>query len=389
MRRGTLQIDPQSSLAGVEQRVERPPREDELEISLFGPGFGEALAIHLGGGEWLLVDSCVAGPNEPASLSYLDKLGVQAEEQVSRIVATHWHDDHIGGLARVVERCVNAELWCSAAIRPREFLALVNALEPGAALTRSGVSEFAAILATLAKRKQRRQRFPSPSWALQDRTIWQRRNHGRLPDGFVAALSPSDGAITLAHHALASAFPTAGSQRRRVTPPRPNHASVVLWVSIGSAKALLGADLEETDDPTTGWTVLLDRCCVPDPPASVFKVPHHGSVTAHQRRVWDELLVKGAAAALTPFTLGGVELPGVNDRRRLCSLTDSVFTTSAGKPRRRRRPKAVEKTLKDLQIRIRDAEPPLGYVRFRRPFGDPTEWNVKLFGPAVNLCAGA
>jgi hypothetical protein len=34
-----------------------PPRPDELELSLFGSGIGESLAVHLGNGEWAIVDS--------------------------------------------------------------------------------------------------------------------------------------------------------------------------------------------------------------------------------------------------------------------------------------------------------------------------------------------
>jgi len=33
-------------------------RPDELEVSVFGPGYGESLAIHLGLGSWIIIDSC-------------------------------------------------------------------------------------------------------------------------------------------------------------------------------------------------------------------------------------------------------------------------------------------------------------------------------------------
>ena len=36
-----------------------PPRTDELEVSLFGPGVGECVIVHLGAGEWMVVDSCL------------------------------------------------------------------------------------------------------------------------------------------------------------------------------------------------------------------------------------------------------------------------------------------------------------------------------------------
>jgi hypothetical protein len=49
------------------------PNADELEISLFGPGYGESLALHLGNGQWMIVDSCVdSSSRRAAALGYLD-----------------------------------------------------------------------------------------------------------------------------------------------------------------------------------------------------------------------------------------------------------------------------------------------------------------------------
>lgn len=36
-----------------------PPKADELEVSVFGPGIGECVVVHAGAGEWMIVDSCV------------------------------------------------------------------------------------------------------------------------------------------------------------------------------------------------------------------------------------------------------------------------------------------------------------------------------------------
>lgn len=33
------------------------PRLDEIEVSLLGPGYGESVVVHMGGGEWMVVDS--------------------------------------------------------------------------------------------------------------------------------------------------------------------------------------------------------------------------------------------------------------------------------------------------------------------------------------------
>ena len=35
-----------------------PPRDDEFELTLLGPGYGESIVMHVGDGAWVLVDSC-------------------------------------------------------------------------------------------------------------------------------------------------------------------------------------------------------------------------------------------------------------------------------------------------------------------------------------------
>ena len=43
---------------------------------MFGPGFGECIALHLGGGNWAIVDSCLdATSKQPTSLHYLTSIG--------------------------------------------------------------------------------------------------------------------------------------------------------------------------------------------------------------------------------------------------------------------------------------------------------------------------
>lgn len=47
-----------------------PAREDEFELTLIGPGYGDSVVMRIGGGRWALVDSC-GRANAPAALDYL------------------------------------------------------------------------------------------------------------------------------------------------------------------------------------------------------------------------------------------------------------------------------------------------------------------------------
>lgn len=48
----------------------QPPGDDEFELTLLGPGYGESVILHIGAGVWIVVDSC-GRADAPAALDYL------------------------------------------------------------------------------------------------------------------------------------------------------------------------------------------------------------------------------------------------------------------------------------------------------------------------------
>lgn len=375
-------------MAGNE--VGSPPGPEEIEVSLFGPGYGEGALIHLGHQEWIIVDSCLNRAKISAPLAYLRSLGLNPSEVVKFVVASHWHDDHVGGIGRLFRECNNASFVCSAALRNDEFLTLVAAFKSRPMMVSSGVKEFGEVLEVLEERSAAQSNTLSPIWAGANTRIWARS--GGIPSE-IYSLSPSNASLTLALREIASLLPQTGQPKRRVSSRPPNHTAIVLLIRVGSNLILLGSDLEDTKEPSTGWIAILDSLGRPSDKASVFKIPHHGSLNAYNPRVWSEMLVHQPVAMLTPFILGKTILPTKADAKRTCEHTENAFSTADTKTRETRgRASVVTKTIRETVRSIREVPISTGMIRLRKAasISNETAWNVSLFGTAVplkNLCA--
>lgn len=348
-----------------------PPKADEFEISIFGPGRGECVLIHLGHNEWCVVDSCVSrGSTDPVAVEYLRSFNNGALENVRLVVATHWHDDHIRGMASLLSSAPQAEFCCSMALQHREFLTLISAGSatiPG----HSGVEEFGAIISELEARGRR-----APKFAVENKLLLRIPASSRAFPVTLESLSPSDPTIRLALAQIKSLLPQLGKPQRRIVNRTPNHTSVVIWVEAGPLRALLGADLEHTARADQGWTAVL-TCYGHKNPAHLFKVPHHGSPTSDNAVVWQEMLEKDPVAVVTPFAGGRVRLPEESDLERLSGQTPRLYCTAAGLGKLPKRDPLVEKEMKRQlsERRILAGQP--GHVRVR--------WSATENSPAANI----
>ena len=279
-----------------------PPHADELEISIFGPGYGEALAIHLGNNQWLLVDSCLNPQSKTsASLHYLQNLNVDVKDAVKLIVATHWHDDHIRGLGQLVDVCSSARSVLSSAFSRREFKVLLDHYSQEPTIRSNGLTEMLKTLSALDARDRAGTTIVRPKLAIADRRIYQSTItiESEQKNVAVSSLSPSDAAVVQALTSFSNLIPKLKSPKRRIIAPQPNHSSVVLWCEIGEHRLLLGADLECTSDTEAGWIAIVNNSTVlsaNSDRAKVFKIPHHGSQNGHEASVWTNILLSAPFA---------------------------------------------------------------------------------------------
>lgn len=352
----------------------RLPALSEIEISLFGPGYGEAAVVHLGDNEWLTIDSCInSRTGEVVPVEYLSGLGVELERDVKHIVASHWHDDHVRGLSQLVAACPGARFWCAHAMTNSEFLKYV-ALHASASTgpATKGTSEIFNVFRLLKERGRRRD-IIAPNVMLHQN-----------PHSAVFALSPSAARFDDFLAALAKKMPSVKEPQRRARKLTPNHLAVAMWLPLACDGVLLGADVEEAR--VHGWSLILEEQTCIHALASVFKIPHHGSENAHHQRVWEELCDAKVLGVLAPYVLAATQLPKRSDVERIMALTEQAYATaSLGARAPRRYPPPVEKEFKDHRIRLRAAQPPTGHVRLRRIEGGSEPWRVELRSSAVPL----
>ena len=373
-----------TSSAGSE---DEPPSRTEIEVSVFGPGFGESIVVHLGDGEWAIVDSCLKpGSQQPAALEYLGRLGVDVASAVKMVMATHWHDDHVRGLGAVLRACTSAPFYCSAALRGPEITDLVELYGKQLLLDTTGVSEFAQIIDELKKRAAGRTRdFVAPRFAMANLPLWRRTENG-VVSAEIHSLSPSSAAMGVAQTRLQQL--SQEIEPRRLPTLTPNHASVVLWVRVGGVEVLLGSDLEERGDQQLGWSAIVDSTIRPTIAASAWKTAHHGSDNGDHSGIWESLLQSRPVTVTTPFVHGNISLPTADAAQRICARSSSAYLTAFPlKKRSPRRNAAVERTLRGAVRWIRQVQPVQGHVRLRCDTTGPSAspWREEMFGAAVPL----
>jgi len=355
------------------------PGVGEVEISLFGPGYGESLAIHLGDGDWMIVDSCLdAATQEPSALVYLRSIGVNPKTAVKLIVATHWHDDHIRGLDTICADCSDATLVISNALRVREFLTLSTVYAENSGMVSGGTDTIYKVIKLGLKSGK-------VLLALINKPMQIKASLGSHPGYSVTALSPSDHCCIRAQAALGALIPKINKQKTRLRQPDHNETSVALWIELGPRKILLGADLENGAGHPE-WSFIVTNTGGKNG-AEVFKIPHHGSSNGYNVDVWHHMVIPNAHALITPYSKLVKPLPTPQNVETIKTHTDKVSITRILPFKIGRVPKRGAKNKVLLKVAKNFRKVPLseGQIRLRSNLSASSVWLVEHIGTASAL----
>ena len=368
-----------------------PPDSEELEVSVFGPGYGESVLIHVGYGAWIVIDSCIDPKTKrSAPLDYLESIGAAPESAIRLVVASHWHADHVRGLHQIFSAAKSAKFSCAESLASNEFLALAGSycLEPGKIPL--GPEELYQCLRTVRERTEQ-SGTQQHRWAGPDRVLWQTGNHATMKVR-LTTLSPSDQMHSRTIQMMLNYINALkkGYPEPRLLATCPNDVAVALLLELNGRQVLLGSDLEQESNATVGWAAVLTGESMKDTKCCAFKVAHHGSYSGHSDAVWDQLMEAGPLAFITPFRHGNLRIPTDGDRARILGRTSEAYISadpnlSIKAPKKSKKVQTmVGNTIRNRRLAIGS----MGHIRWRAPINDPTDrGSVELFDGALPLAA--
>ncbi len=357
----------------------KKPETDQLEVSLFGPGFGESILVHIPGGQWFVIDSCPDAGATPVALRYLEGMGVDAAGEVSLIVASHWHWDHVRGISALVKACSSAEVFISAALATRDLFAFAHA------------SQYMASAPKAVKELYETAKYIQESPKSRVLNIAQ----GRLPlhhsshngiNTVVTALSPSAASVSAAISSLANARI---EPNKPLVVPReyPNDAAIALQIVVGEVSLLLGSDLENHTDPARGWAAAFDDAPLPRKRSHLLKVAHHGSENGDAELIWSQMLHDEPVALLTHFHNGNVHLPRPEILERLAQRSRLYSTSGAAWTPSDTAPDPGEAVRALFAVDPLAGAPPrtMGHIRARTDPASGGDWDIDVCGAACRV----
>ena len=327
-----------------------PVNADQIQFIFFGPGYGESILVHIGDNNWVIVDSCYGeykGEECPVALAYLNSQGVNLETQVKLVLVSHWHEDHILGISRLVEDCKSAKFALPIVLDSSEYIAYLKAKDlqdcsPASFAGKELISCFKSIKKNGAK----------PLFAIQNRILLESSELNISHDKkvVVLALSPTDAQVGEFHSHVKDFWESndKSSQFKEVEKLDKNEISTALLIEIDNCSVLLGSDVNYSEKSDRGWKSIIELRKNHSNKSKYYKVAHHGSTNSFSKDIWTQLLLERPVSILVPWSLMGNRLPTVEQIEKIKENSSEVYITSSG------RADSSENILHTLNIGIDD-----------------------------------
>jgi beta-lactamase superfamily II metal-dependent hydrolase len=351
------------------------PEDNELEVSIFGSGYGESIVIHIPHVGWGIIDSCVQkfdGQPIVPPLEYLLEILDHPYPKLAFFILTHPHEDHCKGIDKIIkgypggiERVCRydgfglRELRAQNANKNTELRRIV----PGLVYAFRAMNE--------AKDKGSQLKDLSEMTLVFDKRI--KTENDCFIDIRMMALSPSaESKVKYREELIKAINIEEGSFLVEKDCTDHNLISVALVLTVGNLQVVFGGDVEAGTNDETGWSGIVSNVNESPLWAHIVKVPHHGSENAHNDLAWERFCSRGKPIALVaPFLNGSVALPKESDIERIKALSQKVGVTGYTNLETRLKKyytrdvvRSIESTVRTMKIIERPAKPGLIRVRY-------------------------
>ena len=339
------------------------PEKDEYEISVFGKGYGECIVVCCGSNDYVVIDSFInPSTKEPIALDYLKCMGIDFSN-IKKIVITHWHDDHIRGVYKIVEAAgKDIKIVLNPIIKNKEFHKFIGTgIREGGD---NGLSEMRQILRHISDNRT------SAEVAKCNARFYAKEDEHNVE---LWTLSPQDVEIFEYIDTLKQNVPNANFYKN------DNSLSLVVLIKKDNDGALLGGDLEKTSALDRGWNAVVNNYQHTKTRPSIFKIPHHGSKTGFCEEVWLKILKKNPISFITTFNRKK-RLPEETEVNKLMKYSQNVYVIG-GAEKDSALERKVRKTLTTTK-NIRTYIPVIGMVRYRGNIGS-SDYSICSYGKVI------
>lgn len=416
-------------MVGISEKL-TAPGENEAEVTLIGgtAGFGETIIIHIGKGFWVVVDSCTNPINgECVALAYLNEIEVKVKEQLKYVVCTHWHEDHIMGLSKLIEACSDKTIFalscaddrekfiyemvekCNYAGKSRKLTELRDSInkanEKGIKIKRvqqdqiifnkngtecfalspssieidkfnkeiaTALGKYHRVLDQVAKLRQIDDKSIEDASAVEEEVL----------NSFINLVSEKLDEDTVQQSDVEDLL-----QFKDVKKVEPNDRCVAMLLKIKGHSVVLGADLEHNQkkSPEGGWKSASDCECMEDVVANLYKIPHHGSETGYYDFFLHKHIKRDAVSKLTSWIIGSKVLPKAEMLRKYYNHSKNLYVTTTSLLRRKNTEEdhTFRKIMNNTTEEILEFKPQLGIIRSRIDIdAEDDNWKTEYFGSA-------
>ena len=366
------------------------PLDDEIEITVLGinESVGESIVVHIGSGEWVIIDCCKTRDGINLPLYYLSEIGADLSK-VLRVACTHLHSDHIVGLSEVLDRCKNSRFAYSMVGDHNSLKYVIAQYKKDANLPNEGTfGEFMKCIDIV--KKQRRKVVPIGL----DQPIFAD------PNRKILGISPSINMNEMYQWKLL---------RYNLNDPIPsnllktNFCSVASILLIGKVHAILGADLESNRRYNEDIEACKENCnrkskrgwCNVFQSSQYFlhykydyiKISHHSSSTGYCPLLWEQFMSHQSIGSSTIFVQGKNALPSqemINKYADKCSelyYTSKIPTSIRDKKGR----SILDDKKKTAIIDMCSVQEGIGVISSRRKIDGSNSWVTDMYESAIRV----